>query len=370
MGLFDLVVEKSALHPNFKRIMHDPYKKKVLVGWGDERLINRDGNHKFIKEFQTTFNACFWELYCYNILKELGGKFDFNHEHPDFVVDLDGEIINIECVIASNAKTTPEESNIYARFNEKKNLDDIVYDQTIRISNAFDSKYKKYIDKYSEKSWVKDKPFIIAIEPFDQPHFMLTGNEAMRLLLYGWEIEHENLYDRKIDTIRKNIDSTLDMGVFLNPKYSDISGVLFSNTATIGKVDAIGDDPDLTFGQIRYDLNYNRPQISVDSRLIQKKYDLRCKIIKEIFKKFENEFNKYTIRRPYIQWDVDYNENIFDGLMLFLNPYAKYPLPENIINMLHNNGVNIAKYDLEKNEDVWFACDCSLIQRVVIKLKR
>lgn len=37
MGLFDLVVGKSELHPNFERIMNDPYKKKVLEGWSDEK---------------------------------------------------------------------------------------------------------------------------------------------------------------------------------------------------------------------------------------------------------------------------------------------------------------------------------------------
>lgn len=369
MGLFDLVVKKGALHPDFERIMDDPYKKKVLERWSDERLINRDGNYKFVKEFQTTFNSSFWELYCYNVLKEMGVEFNFEHEHPDFVVYYGGKKINIECTIASNAKGEPDESDVYARFNENKSMDDIVYDQTIRLSNAFASKYKKYKEKYCKKEWVKNNPFIIAMEPFDQPHFMLTGSESIRLLLYGWEIEHNSSLDFKIEKIQKNIEATLDMGVFLNPQYSDISGILFSNTATIGKVDAMGDNLDLTFGQIRYNLNYDRPQISVDSRLIQKKYDRRCKLIKENFKQFENEYKKYTIRRPYIQWNVDYKENIFDGLMLFLNPYAKYPLPETMINMLHNNGVNIFKYDLEKNEDVWSVCDHSLIQRVVINLK-
>lgn len=189
-------------------------------------------------------------------------------------------------------------------------------------------------------------------------------------MLYGWEIEHNSLLDYKIEKIQKSVETTLDMGVFLDPKYSEISGVLFSNTATIGKVDAMGNDPDLTFGQIRYNLNYDRPQISVDSRLIQKKYDLRCKLIKDNFKQFENEYKKYTIRRPFIQWNVDYKENIFDGLTLFLNPYAKLPLPQVFIDALYNNGVNISRYDIEKNEDVWSACDHSLIQRIVVNLKR
>lgn len=369
MGLFDLAVKKSELHPNFKRIMNDPYKRKVLEEWSDERLINRDGKHKFIKEFQTTFNSSFWELYCYNILKELGVKFNFSYEHPDFVVNCGGEIINIECTIANNARIDPDESNICARFNEKKSLDEIVYDQTIRLSNAFKSKYKKYKEKYCEKEWVKDRPFIIAVEPFDQPHFMLTGNESIRLLLYGWEIEHNSLLDFKIEKIQKSTETTLDMGVFLDPQYSDISGVLFSNTATIGKVDAMGEDPDLTFGQIRYNLNFDRPQIRVDSRLIQKKSDPRCKMVKETFKQFENEYRKYTIRRPYIQWNVNYRESIFDGLMLFLNPYAKCPISESVINLLYDSGVNIFKYDLEKDEDSGSVCDYSLIQRIVINLK-
>lgn len=49
--------------------------------------------------------------------------------------------------------------------------------------------------------------------------------------------------------------------------------------------------------------------------------------------------------------------------------YAKYPLPEGFIDILHNNGVNISKYDLGKNEDVWLAYDHSLIQRIVVNLK-
>lgn len=369
MGLFDLVVEKSELHPNFERIMNDPYKKKVLEGWSDEKLINRDGNSKFVKEFQTTFNSSFWEVYCYNVLKEIGAEFNFCYEHPDFVINYCGDTINIECTIASNAKIDPDESDVYARFNESKSLDDIVYAQTIRLSNAFASKYKKYKEKYCERNWVKDKPFIIAVEPFDQPHFMLTGIESIRLLLYGWEIEHGSSFDCKIEKIHKNMETTLDMGVFLDPQYSEISGVLFSNTATIGKVDAMGDDPNLTFGQIRYNLNYDRPQISVDSRLMQRKYDWRCKAIKDNFKQFENDYKKYTIRRPYIQWNVDYKENIFDGLVLFINPYAKYPIPDIFIDILHKNGVNVSKYDIEKNEDIWFANDHSLIQRIVVNLK-
>jgi hypothetical protein len=38
----------------------------VLTDWA-RGFIDRDG--KFVKEFQTTFNSCFWELYVYAVLK-------------------------------------------------------------------------------------------------------------------------------------------------------------------------------------------------------------------------------------------------------------------------------------------------------------
>ena len=56
MKLFDVIVDKKELHPDFVRCQKDKYKVEVLEEWADDDLIYRDGNNKFVKEFQTTFN--------------------------------------------------------------------------------------------------------------------------------------------------------------------------------------------------------------------------------------------------------------------------------------------------------------------------
>ena len=185
MKLFDVIVDKKELHPDFVRCQKDKYKVEVLEEWADDDLIYRDGNNKFVKEFQTTFNSALWELYCNQVLKKLECKIDLIHEAPDFIFELLEEHLLIECVVANNAKDKVPEYDILNRLNYH-DMDEIVYEQVIRLSNAFYSKYRKYSASYSKKEWVINKPYIIAIAPFEQPNFMVTGNEAIRALLFGW----------------------------------------------------------------------------------------------------------------------------------------------------------------------------------------
>ena len=119
--------------------------------WADDDLIYRDGNNKFVKEFQTTFNSALWELYCNQVLKKLECKIDLIHEAPDFIFELLEEHLLIECVVANNAKDKVPEYDILNRLNYH-DMDEIVYEQVIRLSNAFYSKYRKYSASYSKKS--------------------------------------------------------------------------------------------------------------------------------------------------------------------------------------------------------------------------
>lgn len=368
MTLFDIIVSEKELNPNFLRIKDDAYKVKVLNDWASDEILDRDGKTKFIKEFQTTFNTAFWELYCYNAFKKMGAKFNFEHEYPDFVIEMDKEELVIECTIANNAQNTPMESDNFERFKETLSIDEIVHNQTIRLSNAFNKKVNKYRDSYCKEEWVKDKPFIIAIEPFDQPNFMITGNEAIRALLYGWKLERESHDEFYINELMKSEKAPLSMGLLRRPEYSDISGVFFSNTATMGKVDAMGDSPNLTFGQLRYNLNYDRPKVCFDSRLKQDKHDNRCDAVRESCILPDDAYKQYTIRRPLLQWGTNYTEDIVDGLILFLNPYAKKPINPNTIKLMKASGVNIVSYNTEKDEDIWEVHDGSLIQRLVFNV--
>jgi hypothetical protein len=51
--------------------------REVLSGWADG-FADRDG--KFAAELQTTYNASFWDLYLFAVLKHLGIKVDFSFD--------------------------------------------------------------------------------------------------------------------------------------------------------------------------------------------------------------------------------------------------------------------------------------------------
>jgi glycosaminoglycan attachment site len=368
MKLFDVIVDKKELHPDFVRCQKDKYKVEVLEEWADDDLIYRDGNNKFVKEFQTTFNSALWELYCNQVLKKLECKIDLIHEAPDFIFELLEEHLLIECVVANNAKDKVPEYDILNRLNYH-DMDEIVYEQVIRLSNAFYSKYRKYSASYSKKEWVINKPYIIAIAPFEQPNFMVTGNEAIRALLFGWRTLRDTGEEELVKGIFKNENTMLPLGLFKTKEYENVSGVLFSNVATAGKVQALSNCPYSTFGQIRYNLKFDRPLVRYDSRMKFRKFDEGCKMIKACVKEYEGMYKKYTIERPLLRWETNYKEDICDGLSLYVNPYAKNKISNEILDIFFDNGINIIEYNIQKDEDIARVHDLSLIQRHVITLE-
>jgi hypothetical protein len=84
MDLFTPAVDEVKLHKNFARTIGRTGGgvREVLKSWADG-FTDRDG--KFVREFQTTYNSSFWELYLYAVLKNLGIKVDFTFASPDFV---------------------------------------------------------------------------------------------------------------------------------------------------------------------------------------------------------------------------------------------------------------------------------------------
>jgi hypothetical protein len=83
---------------------------------------------------------------------------------------------------------------------------------------------------------VKDKPFIVAVAPFEQPMFFMQNNEAIIRVLYGQGVDkHDGFKEKPVPFVMKNSSVPLELGIFTNDKYKKISAVIFSTTATIGK---------------------------------------------------------------------------------------------------------------------------------------
>ena len=71
--LFSPVVPPEQMHPIVRMMLEPTYgpERDVIVEWADG-FRDRDG--KFVREFQTTFESSFWELYIYAFLKDLNAR--------------------------------------------------------------------------------------------------------------------------------------------------------------------------------------------------------------------------------------------------------------------------------------------------------
>src|SRR6516225_6808307 len=84
MDLFTPIVSEAEQHPNFRTISKqgNTFNFDVVNEWAIG-FQDRDG--KFVKEFQTTFDSSFWELYLFAVLKHFGLDVDFSVSSPDLV---------------------------------------------------------------------------------------------------------------------------------------------------------------------------------------------------------------------------------------------------------------------------------------------
>ena len=313
MDLFTPIVESSKLHPNFINTLDSESAgvRKVLEQWSDG-FIDRD--NKFIREFQTTYNSSFWELYLFAVLKHLHIEVDFSYNAPDFV-GREKNII-IEATTANHAHDdTPEwEKTIKGVANE--DLFEISKQSAIRLANAFDSKVRKYRNDYSHLSHVEGKPFIIAISNYTKQDFNFHGDVAMQWLLYDV---------LGLKSLKKSNGTNVPLGLFNDETYSDISAIMYSSLATFGKARALSNDiGNFLFRAVRIKDNYTPIEI--------------------------------------VAQKDEYYESLCDGLRLFLNPYAKQPIS---IQDFNDTGIRIFMPDRNGNMEVSCHKDGDLCMRFV-----
>jgi hypothetical protein len=317
IDLFTPLVDESFFHPNFANTISEKSigVQDVLKEWADG-FVDRDG--KFVREFQTTYNSSFWELYLFAVMKYLQVDVDFAFSSPDFVAANKNFVI--EAVTANHAHDdVPEWEKTFQRLKEttEQHLFEISRHSVIRLSNAFASKIEKYNDSYSKLAHVKGRPFIIAISNYTKQDFNFQGDVAMQWLLYDV---------LGLEKVQKSNGREIPLGIFNDEKYTDVSGVLYSSLATFGKARALGKDVgNFVFNAVRIKDNYYPIQITAKK--------------------------------------AEYKESLCDGLRLFINPYAKKPL--NIGDFMDEG---IRKFIPNINGDLNISChqDGDLCMRFVI----
>ncbi|MBA1447015.1 MAG: hypothetical protein FE835_19435 [Gammaproteobacteria bacterium] len=192
MNLFEPIVDHSKLHPNFLSVMRhwkDPERNEVQR-WA-EGFPDRDG--KFVKEFQTSFNSSFWEIYLYAVLRDFGFEFSWEHSTPDFDVNTNGIELIIEATTAGHSQGKTAEWEYRRNIEDLKDMrfGEMNRESIIRLSNSFTSKARQYRNRYSNLAHVKNRPFVIAIAPFEQPNFNLQYNRPITALLYDYYVDED-----------------------------------------------------------------------------------------------------------------------------------------------------------------------------------
>lgn len=323
-------------------MLHRAYEKErnTLEKWS-EGFPDRD--NKFIKELQTSFNSSFWEIYLHALFKDLGFTFDWSQSSPDFNVEHLNERFVVEATTANAADGKPKEweREISTQAARHINIPEINKEAIVRLSNAIYTKSQKYLSSYRNLNHVAGRPYVIAIAPFEQPFFMLQHDRAIRALLFDYYIDEETYYKCpekypsgppgiSLGTIEKSNGSEISLGFFKDNSLEHVSAVLFSCIATMGKLDALSPKGigDTIFNSVR----------TSQSSPIPKRYMGEKK--------------------------ADYIETIQDGLQVYHNPYAKYPL-----STAHFRKAGIAQhyFNSEKNEWVYEEADNALSFRNSIK---
>lgn len=322
MNLFQILVEEENLNMIFKKLIHHTHEaeRSVIQKWADG-FIDRD--NKFVKEFQTTFESSFWELYLFAMLKELNVNIDFTKSTPDFVCEKRGVKFCLEATIAN-----PEVGGIHAYGFDEVHLNfDIDFQEfnrksIIRICNSIISKARKYQNSYKNLEHVIGKSLILGLNSFDRPHSHLIGNKGVIAVLYGIYLNEEKciaekldfIPHEKLDFITKDNGAEISLGFFTTPEYEDISAIVYNPLATWGKLRALGE------------LN---------------EYNKMC-----IFNAFYSTEDSKNLK-PEINNAIpkeNYKENLLDGLYIFHNPYAKYPLHQSIF-----ESANVAHISIDEN---------------------
>ncbi len=303
MDLFTPLVPEEQLHPNFRALLSPNLfesDRAVISTWA-EGFVDRD--RKFVKEFQTTFNSSFWELYLFACMKALGFQCDFGHDRPDFVARRDtGEVMIAEATIASNPLGySPEFERDYDFEQSCPDMEGILDLATDRLGGAIWTKFTKYRNDYATLSHVKDQPFVICVAPFEQPFFFWQGDQAIRRVLYGVdellyrddpETETRVIYgDSRYEWFIKESGAKIPLAFFARPEMADVSAVIFSCTATISKVHALAQDKSIN--RIFFGLRYNEDGLQP---------------------------------RQFALDEREYSETLLDGLSVFLNPFTTRPI--------------------------------------------
>lgn len=203
----------------------------------------------FLSQIRINFHQRSWEMYIGNVLLENNFEIQSQNEGPDFIID---KIAYIECVAPTKGDPKKPDSvpeMFIADKPEEIRLQDVPTDEMIlRITQVIKDKALEQYEKWKSKQWFNSKmPFIIAINTGGLDHVEDPDMPNVIKALFGFRFKQINLKSGSVnyshrDTLEKSSGVSVPVNYFINPNFSFISGVLFSDKTVLNHPDKIGSD--------------------------------------------------------------------------------------------------------------------------------
>ncbi|HCG7482179.1 hypothetical protein [Vibrio parahaemolyticus] len=377
MDLFTPRFKEKALHPYFVRLIKESKYapvREVIAEWAKGMEHRKGEMIKFIDEFQLSFNSSLWELYLNKAFKDLGFEIDYSKESPDFcLTSKNGQVINVEAVTTNNAQNRDKayyERDVVSESSQQE-MGEFLDEATIKLLGVIRDKKKLFTGEapkehpYSSLEHVKNKPFVIAVAPFDNHLSFTQNNMAINRVLFGINPPRQNHFGEivqdKVQYVEKKNGTKLDLGIFTNDSYKEISAVIFSTTGMFGKA-IVESKIDAMIRATKY------RQFSLKQFRANKRKNTLGKSEKRISATHDIISLRYPIGDIVGGSDMhfchtsEWRESHVDGLHVYYNPFAEVPLDRKLLNTMQ---ITQNSYDTKANHSIQIHHDGCLVSRQV-----
>lgn len=342
VNLFSEVLNKAKQHPYFKILNEHAshLSAKELLLEIERFYTDIDGN--FIEQFQSLngFDSRLWEIYLFCFLAEENFEIIRDYDRPDFLVGKGEYKIAIEAAIVDRKSSTPFASEARVKTLEETRQENS-NNMPLRFGSALFSKLKK---EYWKLPHVNGNPLILAIADFHDDLSMTWSFPALIDMLYGFK--HNFHYDNagtlvikptKILDYTKDSGAKIPAGFFFQPGGENISGVIFSSTATLAKFNRIGKQAG--FG-------------SKKSKIVRvgacHKHDSNASI---------PEMFVYEV-------DENCSETWSEGTSLYHNPNAKYPIEKGLfLSIAHHSLIDGQIHSIIPEFHPYFSYSYNIVEK-------
>ena len=320
MDIFNTKIALDKLSKDFIELKDSPglFPARSLISEILKSFVDKDGN--FLEQFQTTaFYPRLWELFLNELFKELELKDISDQNRPDFHLTKGDLDFFIEASCSNPAENDEYNDEFIEKAIEQKDAiteKNLIDYYSIKIGSVLYSKLQK---KYWNLDWVKEKPIILAIKPSHNKLANFFPDYKIIEYLYGEEVKTIEDKEGKPQIVQREIahhthkDKTIPSGFFNQPDAENISAVIFSNTCDLHK-----------FNRMGYEGNYKIPKIIMCRSGLKVNHKDRSTPSIFDYQVGNNE--------PKEKWG--------EGISIFHNPKAKYPIDRSIFSSIRQLWIN------------------------------